>query len=82
VVTVNVPVVIAAMGRAGWNKRQTCRFCHVSSETLASILDGKFPQRLDAWYRLANGLKLGDNALIRQDRKLRLVHAATSNPRT
>ena len=40
---------------------------------MPSILEGKFPQRLDAWYRLANGLKLGDEALNRQDRKLRLV---------
>jgi transcriptional regulator with XRE-family HTH domain len=54
----NVVRIIAAMNRAGWGVRDTCVNCGVNNKTLAKILKGEIPRRLDAFYRLCEGLKI------------------------
>src|SRR5262245_46922637 len=54
----NVVRIIAAMNRAGWGVRDTCVNCGMNNKTLAKILKGEMPHRLDAFYRLCEGLKI------------------------
>jgi hypothetical protein len=54
----NVVRIIAAMNRAGWGVHDTCVNCGVNNKTLAKILKGEMPRRLDALYRLCEGLKI------------------------
>jgi hypothetical protein len=54
----NVVRIIAAMNRAGWGVRDTCVNCGLNNKTLAKILKGEMPRRLDALYRLCEGLKI------------------------
>jgi hypothetical protein len=53
---VNAPRIMRAIRERGWNPRQTCIYCGIAPATLAKILDGELPRRLDAWNRLINGL--------------------------
>lgn len=55
---INVALVIGAMHAKGWKARRTYIECGLNSKTLAKILDGEVPSRLDALYRLADGLGL------------------------
>jgi len=54
----NVVRIIAAMNRAGWGVRDTCVNCGLNNKTLSKILKGEMPRRLDALYRLCEGLKI------------------------
>lgn len=54
----NVVRIIAAMNRAGWGVHDTCVNCGMNNKTLAKILKGEMPRRLDAFYRLCEGLKI------------------------
>ena len=55
---VNVPRILQAMKAKGWGVQATCAFVGVNNKTLKKILDGKVPTRLDAFYRLIDGLNV------------------------
>jgi transcriptional regulator with XRE-family HTH domain len=53
------------MKARGWGLVETAVRVGVSNKTLAKILDGKLPKRLDALYRVLDGLKIPiEEALI------------------
>jgi transcriptional regulator with XRE-family HTH domain len=53
------------MNRAGWGVHDTCVNCGMNNKTLAKILRGEMPSRLDVFYRLCEGLKIPiEHALI------------------
>jgi transcriptional regulator with XRE-family HTH domain len=54
----NVVRILAAMSRQGWGVKDTCVNCGMNNKTLAKILKGEMPRRLDAFYRLCEGLKI------------------------
>jgi hypothetical protein len=56
--TVNVPRILAGMKANGWWVAATCVNCGMNNKTLAKILNGTVPRRLDAFYRLCDGLKI------------------------
>jgi len=56
--SVNVARIIEAMREKGWGVRDTCVNCGVNNKTLSSVLAGKVPKRLDALYRLLDGLEI------------------------
>jgi transcriptional regulator with XRE-family HTH domain len=55
---VNVPRILEGMKAKGWGVAATCVNCGVNNKTLAKILNGEVPRRLDAFYRLIDGLKI------------------------
>ncbi len=55
---VNVPRILQAMKAKGWGVAATCANVGVNNKTLAKILDGKIPRRLDAFYRVIDGLNI------------------------
>ena len=55
---VNVPRILQAMKAKGWGVQATCAFAGVNNKTLKKILDGEVPKRLDAFYRLIDGLNI------------------------
>ena len=55
---VNVPRVLQAMKARGWGVQATCAFTGVNNKTLKKVLDGEIPKRLDAFYRLIDGLQI------------------------
>lgn len=55
-VKINVPRIVQAMKENGWGTRDTCVNCGMNNKTLANILDGKMPRRIDAFRRLCDGL--------------------------
>lgn len=62
---VNVPRILAGMKENHWGVAATCVNCGVNNKTLAKILDGTVPRRLDAFYRIIDGLKIPiEEALI------------------
>jgi hypothetical protein len=56
--TVNVPRILRAMKGRGWGVQATCAFTGVNNKPLKKILDGEVPKRLDAFYRLIDGLNI------------------------
>ena len=53
------------MSRQGWGVHDTCVNCSMNNKTLAKILKGEMPHRIDAFYRLCEGLKIPvEQALI------------------
>jgi hypothetical protein len=53
------------MKKNGWGVAATCANVGTNNKTLAKILDGKVPRRLDAFYRVIDGLKIPiEEALI------------------
>ena len=56
--TVNVPRILEGMKRQGWGVAATCANCGVNNNTLKHVLNGKVPKRLDAFYRILDGLKI------------------------
>jgi transcriptional regulator with XRE-family HTH domain len=54
----NVVRILAAMSRQGWGVKDTAVACGMNNKTLAKILKGEMPHRLDAFYRLCEGLKI------------------------
>jgi hypothetical protein len=62
---VNVPRIVEGIKRAGWGVAATCVNVGVNNKTLTKILDGQVPRRLDAFYRVIDGLKIPiEEALI------------------
>jgi transcriptional regulator with XRE-family HTH domain len=55
---VNVPRILQAMKKQGWGVAATAVNCGVNNKTLSKILNGQVPQRLDAFYRVIDGLKI------------------------
>lgn len=55
---VNVPRVLQAMKAKGWGVAATCVNVGVNNKTLAKILNGEIPRRLDAFYRVIDGLSI------------------------
>ena len=49
---VNVPRIVEAMKAHGWGVVGTCVNCGVNNKTLAKVMRGDVPRRLDAFYRL------------------------------
>jgi transcriptional regulator with XRE-family HTH domain len=74
---VNVARILQAMKKNGWGVAATCVNCGMNNKTLKHILEGKVPRRLDALYRLMDGLKIPiEEAIINgahQTAKLHLV---------
>jgi hypothetical protein len=65
------------MKQNGWGVAKTCVNVGVNNKTLAKILDGKVPRRLDAFYRVIDGLKIPiSEALINGG-----TYKATERPR-
>jgi hypothetical protein len=56
--SVNVPRILEGMKKNGWGVAATCVNVGVNNKTLAKILDGQVPRRLDAFYRVIDGLKI------------------------
>jgi lambda repressor-like predicted transcriptional regulator len=52
----NIAQIVQAMRTRGWGVRDTCVNCGVNSKTLKKILGGEIPRRIDALYRVADGL--------------------------
>jgi hypothetical protein len=46
------------MKAKGWGVAATCANVGVNNKTLAKILDGRIPRRLDAFYRVIDGLNI------------------------
>jgi hypothetical protein len=62
---INVPRILAGMKANGWGVAATCVNVGVNNKTLAKILNGQIPRRLDAFYRVIDGLKIPiEEALI------------------
>jgi hypothetical protein len=57
-VAVNVTRILEAMKARDWGLVATAVNVGVSNKTLAKILDGRLPKRLDALYRVLDGLKI------------------------
>ncbi len=55
---INVPRIVEAMKAHGWGVVGTCVNCGVNNKTLAKVLRGDVPRRLDAFYRLCDGLNI------------------------
>ena len=55
---VNVPRILRAMKLKGWVVQATCAYTGINNKTLKKVLDGKVPKRLDAFYRLIDGLNV------------------------
>jgi len=55
---VNVPRILEGMKKHGWGVAACCVNCRVNNKTLTKILNGQVPSRLDAFYRVLDGLKI------------------------
>jgi len=78
--TINVPRILEAMKNHGWLVVGTCVNCKINNKTLAKVLKGEMPRRLDAFYRLLDGLGvpieealIGGSHQAAQGSRLRLV---------
>jgi transcriptional regulator with XRE-family HTH domain len=56
--TINVARFIQAMEVKQLKVVDVCAVCGVNNKTLAKILRGEFPGRIDAFYRIINGLQI------------------------
>jgi lambda repressor-like predicted transcriptional regulator len=56
--SINVPMIVEAMRKKGWGIRDCCANCGVTGKTLKAILSGKVPKRIDALYRIMDGLEI------------------------
>jgi len=62
---INVPRILEAMKAHKWGRVATCIHCGINNKTLAKVLSGTVPGRLDAFYRLLDGLNIPiEEALI------------------
>jgi transcriptional regulator with XRE-family HTH domain len=81
---VNVPRILQGMKQNGWGVAATCVNCGVNNKTLAKILNGEVPRRLDAFYRVLDGLKIpiGEalNGTASQTPRLTLVRGGRQSP--
>jgi transcriptional regulator with XRE-family HTH domain len=55
---VNVARILQAMEAKQLKRVGACAVCGVNNKTLAKILRGELPQRIDAFYRVLNGLQI------------------------
>jgi transcriptional regulator with XRE-family HTH domain len=62
--SLNVGRIYAAMKAKGWGRKNTCVACGMAIETLNKILAGKIPRRIDALFRLCDGLEISMRELI------------------
>jgi hypothetical protein len=53
---INVGRFVEAMQSKQLNVVDACAICGVNNVTLAKIMRGEFPRRIDAFYRVVNGL--------------------------
>jgi transcriptional regulator with XRE-family HTH domain len=73
---VNVSRIVRAMEAKQLKIVDACALCGVNNKTLAKILRGEVPRRIDALYRVVNGLQIPiQEALIAP------THKATQGPR-
>lgn len=56
--TINVARFVQAMEAKQLKIVDACALCGVNNKTLAKILRGEFPRRIDAFYRVINGLQI------------------------
>lgn len=61
---INAPIIVEAMRKKNWGVQMTCAMCGINHVTLGKILNGHFPKRIDAWYRLINGLELSEREAL------------------
>src|SRR5262249_32974963 len=79
---VNVPRILMAMKQNGWGVAATCVNVGVNNKTLAKILNGQIPRRLDAFYRVIDGLKIPiEEALIGGAPKTTRLHLVSGGRR-
>ena len=55
---INDARILQAMEAKQLKVVDACAFCGVNNKTLAKILRGKMPRRIDAFYRVVNGLQI------------------------
>jgi lambda repressor-like predicted transcriptional regulator len=55
---VDVPRILEAMQKNGWGIAAACVNLGVNNKTLKKILNGQVPKRLDAFYRVIEGLEI------------------------
>ena len=55
---VNVPRILQAMKVKGWGKAEAAARLGVNNRTLHKVLNGEMPKRLDAFYRVIDGLNI------------------------
>ena len=55
---INVARILQAMEAKQLKIVDVCALCGVNNKTLAKILRGEFPRRIDAFYRVVNGLQI------------------------
>ncbi|MGH7796623.1 MAG: hypothetical protein ACREQ2_17295 [Candidatus Binatia bacterium] len=57
-VTIDAARILGAMAGKGLKIVDVCALCRVNNKTLAKILRGEIPRRIDALYRVLNGLQI------------------------
>ena len=55
---INVARILQAMEAKQLKVIDACAVCGVNNKTLAKIMRGEFPRRIDAFYRVVNGLNI------------------------
>jgi transcriptional regulator with XRE-family HTH domain len=63
-VSVNVARILQAMEAKQLKIVDVCRLCGVNNKTLAKILRGEVPRRIDALYRVLNGLQVSSQEVV------------------
>ena len=62
---IDVARILVAIDAKRLRVMDTCALCGINNKTLQKILKGEFPKRLDAFFRLCNGLGIPvEEALI------------------
>jgi len=62
--SINVPRILQAMEIRQLKIVDVCRLCGVNNKTLAKILRGEVPRRIDALYRVLNGLQISSQEVV------------------
>lgn len=75
-VVVNVSRILQAMEVKQLKIVDACAVCGVNNKTLAKILRGEVPRRIDALYRVVNGLQIPFKEAV-----IAPTHKATQGPR-
>ena len=75
-VSINVPRILQAMEAKRLKIVDVCDVCGVNNKTLAKILRGQVPRRIDALYRVVNGLQIPFKEAV-----IAVTHKATQRPR-
>jgi lambda repressor-like predicted transcriptional regulator len=56
--SINVSKIVSAMRKKRWGMRETCANCGVNNKTLKNVLAGVQPKRIDALFRILDGLEI------------------------